>query len=61
MDHAPIRETILKGRKFDFQRVTFTNRLGERTTREVVRHPGAVCVLPVVEPGGPGAGGFLGT
>lgn len=54
MDHATTRETILKGRKFDFERVTFTNRLGERTTREVVRHPGAVCVLPVLDAGAAG-------
>jgi len=51
MDHATTRETILKGRKFDFERVTFTNRVGERTTREVVRHPGAVCILPILDDG----------
>lgn len=54
MTHDATRETILKGRKFDFERVTFTNRVGERSTREVVRHPGAVCILPVLDAGGAG-------
>lgn len=43
------RETIWKGRKFDFERVSFPGRDGRTLTREVVRHPGAVCILPVLD------------
>lgn len=44
------RETLHRGRKFDFERVTLRD--GEREiAREVVRHPGAVCVLPLLAEG----------
>ncbi|MEM8834989.1 MAG: NUDIX hydrolase [Planctomycetota bacterium] len=49
------REDILhRGAKFDFARVTMIGRGGSEITREVVRHPGAVCVCPLLEtPEGP--------
>lgn len=47
------RELILKGRKFDFERITFQGGGGKKVTREVVRHPGAVVILPLL---GDGAG-----
>jgi len=40
------RHLIHRGAKFDFERVTLTARDGSRITREVVRHPGAVIILP---------------
>jgi len=43
------RETLHRGRKFDFERVTLADERGRAMAREVVRHPGAVCVLPVLE------------
>lgn len=38
----------MKGAKFDFERVRLEGRDGRSLTRELVRHPGAVCVVPVV-------------
>ncbi len=42
------RHLIHRGRKFDFEKVTFTNSSGRRVEREVVRHPGAVVILPII-------------
>ncbi len=48
------RQLISRGAKFDFERVTFVGRDGQIVRREVVRHPGAACILPLIEgPGGP--------
>ena len=46
------RETVLKGAKFDFERASL--RLADGTTgeRQMVRHPGAVCVCPILDDGG---------
>lgn len=51
---ATQREEILhRGAKFDFARVTMIGRGGAEISREVVRHPGAVCVCPLLDtPGG---------
>ena len=46
------RRTLLhKGRKFDFELVEVTSRDGTTHHREVVRHPGAVIILPILEDG----------
>lgn len=45
------RETILRGRKFDFERLVLRTAEGEELTREVVRHPGAVVVLAIHDDG----------
>ncbi len=43
------RELIWKGAKFDFERVRLVSPTGKVLRREVVRHPGAVCILPLLE------------
>lgn len=43
------RELIWKGAKFDFERVSFVGAGGRVLQREVVRHPGAVCILPLIQ------------
>ena len=45
------RETILHGRKFDFEQLTLRTAEGQSLTRQVVRHPGAVVVLAVTDEG----------
>jgi ADP-ribose pyrophosphatase len=45
------RTLLHRGRKFDFEMVEFTGADGKRIRREVVRHPGAVVVLPVMDDG----------
>jgi ADP-ribose pyrophosphatase len=47
------RRTIHQGRKFSFEQVTLRTPGGNEITRECVRHPGAVVILPILE----GAGG----
>ena len=48
------REIIFQGAKFDFERISYLSSKGKRIQREVVRHPGAVCILPLLEtPGQP--------
>jgi ADP-ribose pyrophosphatase len=47
------REVLHKGAKFSFERLTLQGTDGKPLTREVVRHPGAVVILPILEtPGG---------
>lgn len=43
------RSLIHKGRKFDLERVSLRADDGRAIEREVIRHPGAVCILPVLE------------
>ncbi len=43
------RELLVKGVKFDYERLTFTASDGRTTARECVRHPGAVILLPVLD------------
>jgi len=45
------RELLVKGRKFDFERVWFACPDGSQQSLEVVRHPGAVVVLPALADG----------
>jgi len=48
----PIERTVLcRGSKFDFERLAFETDAGERIEREMVRHPGAVVVVPVLDDG----------
>lgn len=44
------RTTLHRGRKFDFELLTVEQR-GKQTRREVVRHPGAVVIVPVMDDG----------
>lgn len=43
------RRLIHHGRKFDFEQVTYTSASGKPLTREVVRHPGAVVIVPILD------------
>jgi ADP-ribose pyrophosphatase len=43
------RETLVKGRRFDFEEVELQDGNGDRSVRQHLRHPGAVCVLPILE------------
>jgi len=47
-----VRE-IHRGRRFTFEEISVANRdpAGQPITREIVRHPGAVAVLPVLDDG----------
>jgi ADP-ribose pyrophosphatase len=45
------RRTIHRGKKFDFEVVTVQWPGGRTLEREVVRHPGAVVIVPVLEDG----------
>ncbi len=48
------RTLVRKGAKFDFEVVTIDTGGGRTLEREVVRHPGAVVILPILEcPGEP--------
>lgn len=46
------RTTIHVGAKFDLEQVSFRASNGTQVVREVVRHPGAVVILPLLEEGG---------
>ena len=41
------RRVLHIGAKFNFEQVEFVTDAGERVVREVVRHPGAVVILPI--------------
>jgi len=46
---SPIRRTLIhKGRKFDYESVEYLNPSGKPVTRQVVRHPGAVVIVPIL-------------
>lgn len=45
------RRVVLKGAKFDFEEVTLEGRAGNRLERQMVRHPGASAVLPILDDG----------
>lgn len=45
------RTLIHKGRKFDFELLTVRRPGGSELKREIVRHPGAVVVVPVLDDG----------
>jgi ADP-ribose pyrophosphatase len=48
--HKVVRQLLHKGRKFDFEVLEYPGRSGGTVRREVVRHPGAVVVLGVLDP-----------
>jgi len=48
------REVIHRGTRFDYVRASFPGTDGQTVTREFIRHPGAVVIVPVLEtPGEP--------
>lgn len=49
---GPIRTILHRGAKFDLELVTLPGRGGTPIKREVVRHPGAVVILPILDRGG---------
>jgi ADP-ribose pyrophosphatase len=51
MAASPTRTLIHRGRKFDFELIEFVGSDGKPLRREVVRHPGAVVILPVLDDG----------
>lgn len=54
MTHDPRildRRVIHSGRKFDFLSLTVQRPSGKTLSREVVRHPGAVVIVPVLDDG----------
>ncbi len=46
-----MREVLLKTRKFDIERRTLVRPGGREVTRELVVHPGAVVLLPILDDG----------
>lgn len=56
-DHSPQvvrRETLVPGRRFDFEEVELEAPSGHRSTRQHIRHPGAACVVALRQtPTGP--------
>ena len=45
------RRVVLKGAKFDFEEVTLEGRGGSKLDRQMVRHPGASAILPILDDG----------
>jgi ADP-ribose pyrophosphatase len=45
------RQVLHRGAKWDLELVEFRSRSGKPVRREVVRHPGAVIVLPIMDDG----------
>jgi ADP-ribose pyrophosphatase len=43
------RSLIHRGKKFDIEMVRYQTAGGRTIEREMVRHPGAVCILPILE------------
>lgn len=43
------RTLIARGRKFDFERLSVRRPSGALVEREIVRHPGAVVIVPILE------------
>jgi len=46
------REVLVRGAKWNLERVVYPGRSGASVQREVVRHPGAVVILPLTGDGG---------
>ncbi len=46
---SPVRTTLFKGAKFDFDELSWTASDGRVLRRQFVRHPGSVVILPVLE------------
>lgn len=54
MPHEPVvvnRSLIHHGRKFDYDEITVKMPSGRTVTRQMVRHPGAVVIVPVLPSG----------
>lgn len=51
MTHFGERTLIHRGKKFDFEMVRYRTDSGRTIEREMVRHPGAVCILPILDTG----------
>ena len=51
MSNGETRELIHRGRKYDFERVSSVTPGGRDVSLEIVRHPGAVCVVALAEAG----------
>ena len=47
-DDPPNERCVLRGARFDVHAIDLIGADGERYTREVVRHPGAVVILPLL-------------
>jgi ADP-ribose pyrophosphatase len=45
------RKVLVEGRKFNVERVTYTGRTGKTLAREIIRHPGAVVLVPILGSG----------
>ncbi|WP_372899545.1 NUDIX hydrolase [Stieleria sp.] len=50
-DDDPTEPMLLKGARFNVHRMTLTGDDGRLYQREVIRHPGAVVLLPILEDG----------
>jgi ADP-ribose pyrophosphatase len=46
------REILFRGAKFDLERIAYRSTGGKLIRREVIRHPGAVCILPLLRTSG---------
>lgn len=44
-----VRTVFRKGRKYDFEILEYAGRSGQMVQHEVVRHPGAVVILPILD------------
>lgn len=49
---AVSRTTLYRGAKFDFERVEYPGQGGKMLERQVIRHPGAVVILPILQESG---------
>jgi ADP-ribose pyrophosphatase len=45
------REMLVKGKKYSYEKITVRSPAGKVHSREVVRHPGAVIVVPILDDG----------
>lgn len=44
------RELLHRGSKFDFERLRFAGNSGRTISRECIRHPGSVILVPILQP-----------
>jgi ADP-ribose pyrophosphatase len=49
--HSRPAELLLETQKFRVERIHFTDAAGRPQSKEVVRHPGAVAILPILDDG----------
>jgi len=48
MSRVEQRRTVHSGAKFDFDEVTLVGRSGQRVLRQMIRHPGAAVIVPLL-------------